>query len=251
VQIHDGQRREYIDGRLLVTRLPKPEALKAQRRLQAELGHKVTASGLEASGYVILFTTAPAARLPARIGLQAYRVRWQVEPEFKRWKSLCGFDCLPNILPDTILSWVRAKVLLGLLLERMAADASQRCIEAPTSDAPAVSPQAPSLQREKQRMPARLREPLPKQPVMARRAWFATSLLWPAMIAALIPQRLPALVEGLPRIVDRVEAMDRPAAAPSPVDKSRPRQVHAFRLMMSSHETNTTPGLLQRAASSC
>jgi hypothetical protein len=47
-------------------------------------------------------------------------LRWQIELQFKRWKSLCGFDVLPNFRDDTTLAWLSAKVLLGTLLDRMA-----------------------------------------------------------------------------------------------------------------------------------
>ena len=77
----------------------------------------------EAAAYVVLFTTAPKSRLDAARCLALYRIRWQVELLFKRWKSLCGFDRLPNYLDETILAWLYAKVLLALLMQRMASSA--------------------------------------------------------------------------------------------------------------------------------
>jgi hypothetical protein len=62
----------------------------------------------------------PKSRLDAARCLALYRIRWQVELLFKRWKSLCGFDRLPNYLDETILAWLHAKVLLALLMQRMA-----------------------------------------------------------------------------------------------------------------------------------
>jgi IS4 transposase len=56
--------------------------------------------------------------------LELYRLRWQVELAFKRWKSLCHFDRLPNHRDDTILSWLYAKFLLALLMHRMTSGAS-------------------------------------------------------------------------------------------------------------------------------
>ena len=56
--------------------------------------------------------------------LELYRLRWQIELAFKRWKSLCHFDRLPNYRDDTILSWLYAKLLLALLMQRMASGAS-------------------------------------------------------------------------------------------------------------------------------
>lgn len=114
---HDEDR---ISGRLIAIRLPKEEAERARKRLRKEQGAShVTKESLEAAGYVVLFTTVPRSRMNAARCLQAYRLRWQIELQFKRWKSLCGFDRLPNYRDDTIVAWLYAKVLLGILLDRM------------------------------------------------------------------------------------------------------------------------------------
>jgi Transposase DDE domain len=106
-------------GRFIATQLPAPEAEQARKRLRAELGKEATAESIEAAGYVMLFTTAPRERMTASKCLLAYQLRWQVELQFKRWKSLCGFDRLPNYRDDTIIAWLYAKLLLGVLLDRM------------------------------------------------------------------------------------------------------------------------------------
>ncbi len=38
---------------------------------------------------------------------------------FKRWKSICGLDRLPNKIEETVVSWVLGKILLALVLDRM------------------------------------------------------------------------------------------------------------------------------------
>jgi hypothetical protein len=106
-------------GRLVAYRLPDDAVERARKRLRKELG-TVSAPVMEAAKYVLLFTTAVRGRLDAERCLQAYRLRWQIELQFKRWKSLCGFDVLPNFRDDTTLAWLYAKVLLGALLDRMA-----------------------------------------------------------------------------------------------------------------------------------
>lgn len=113
---HDDER---TSGRLIATRLPADEVEKARKRLRKEQGASVTKESLEAAAYVLLFTTAPRERMSASRCLEAYRLRWQIELQFKRWKSLCGFDRLPNYRDDTIVAWLYAKVLLGILLDRM------------------------------------------------------------------------------------------------------------------------------------
>lgn len=106
-------------GRLIAYRLPDDAVERARKRLRKELG-TVSAPVMEAAKYVLLFTTALRSHLDAERCLQAYRLRWQIELQFKRWKSLCGFDVLPNFRDDTTLAWLYAKVLLGALLDRMA-----------------------------------------------------------------------------------------------------------------------------------
>jgi hypothetical protein len=118
VSIEQGD--DIIRGRFIATRLPADQAEKARQRLRKKDGpNKVSAESLEAAAYVMLLTTVPRDRMSADRCLQAYRLRWQIELQFKRWKSLCGFDRLPNYRDDTIVAWLYAKLLLGMLLDRM------------------------------------------------------------------------------------------------------------------------------------
>jgi hypothetical protein len=112
-----------VYGRLVAMRLPVAQAEKARARLAREHGSKVSALDREAAAYVVLFTTVAKSRLDARRCLELYRLRWQIELLFKRWKSLCGFDRLPNYLDETITAWLYAKVLLALLMQRMGVSA--------------------------------------------------------------------------------------------------------------------------------
>ena len=112
--------RRVVPGRLIGYRLPDDAADRARERLRREKGTELSARVFEVAKYVLLFTTAARSRLDAARCLSAYRLRWQIELQFKRWKSLCGFDLLPNWRDDTTLAWLYAKVLLGALLDRMA-----------------------------------------------------------------------------------------------------------------------------------
>lgn len=123
VVIRDKEQQREIRGRLVAMRLPVAQAEKARARLKRELGGKVSDLDREAAAYVVLFTTVPRARLDTERCLELYRLRWQIELLFKRWKSLCGFDRLPNYLDETITSWLYAKVLLALLMQRMGVSA--------------------------------------------------------------------------------------------------------------------------------
>ena len=108
-----------IEGRVCIMRLPESEARKARKRARQEHGAKVSEQVLELAGYVVLFTTVPADRLSVSQCVELYRLRWQIELQFKRWKSLCGFDRMPNFRADTIASWLYAKILAAVLLERL------------------------------------------------------------------------------------------------------------------------------------
>jgi len=123
LDVHALLPNRHINGRFIAMRLPPDAAERARKRLRLENGTKTratSAQSLEAAGYVMLFTTAKRERLDAERCLQGYRLRWQIELQFKRWKSLCGFDYLPNQRDDTTLAWLYAKLLLGALLDRMA-----------------------------------------------------------------------------------------------------------------------------------
>lgn len=122
VVIHSREHRRDVEGRLIAVRLKAAQAEKARARVRREFGSKASPLDMEAAQYVVVFTTAPAKRLPAEMCLALYQLRWQIELAFKRWKSLCHFDRLPKYRDDTILTWLYAKLLLALLMQRMASD---------------------------------------------------------------------------------------------------------------------------------
>ena len=128
-----GEHREYrvqvrprggdaIEGRLIIMRLLPDQAAKARKRLYEEhTKSEVTPAMLELTDYVVLFTTVPAKRLSAEELIELYRLRWQIELNFKREKSIAGLDQLPSRLPETIHCWICAKYL-GIELARRLAE---------------------------------------------------------------------------------------------------------------------------------
>lgn len=126
IRLWDAQRHlRVVAGRLIGFRLPDKEAAEARERVRREHGPAASEDLLEAAAYVALFTTAPVERVSAARAVEAYRLRWQIELQFKRWKSLCRFDRLPNYRDDTILAWLSIKVLLGLLLDKLGSAAAE------------------------------------------------------------------------------------------------------------------------------
>jgi hypothetical protein len=115
-----------VAARLLIDRLPSHEAERARARLRKEQGAShVTEASLKMAEYVVLLTTAEAKRMPIARCLQAYRLRWQVELLYKRWKSLGGLDRVPNKRRDTLVAWLYVKLLLALLVERLGSAAAE------------------------------------------------------------------------------------------------------------------------------
>jgi hypothetical protein len=117
----NGQVRS-IRGRLCMVRLPQDKVQRARKRLRRrhqKQSIQLYPDTLEAAGYMILFTTASKQRLSTTQCLELYRLRWQIELQIKRWKSICGFDRMPNFRDDTIVSWLYAKMLAAALLEKL------------------------------------------------------------------------------------------------------------------------------------
>lgn len=118
VQGPDG----VITGRLCWLHLPEDKALEARKRLQREAEGDCDADALYAAEFVVVFTTT-TNQLSAQQVLEVYRARWQVELEFKRSKSVQDLDTLPNFLPETIYSWICAKLLLQQIAYKIATSA--------------------------------------------------------------------------------------------------------------------------------
>lgn len=100
-----------IKGRLCVMRLSGEAGAAARRRLRRDRPN-ASARAREAASYLILFTTVPAQRLPTGEVFELYRLRWQVELEIKREKSIGGLAKLPNFRDDTVATWIYVKLLL-------------------------------------------------------------------------------------------------------------------------------------------
>jgi len=101
-----------LRGRLCAVRLPDDKVEEARTRLRDEYGGKVSTEALEAAKWLMVFTTVSRRRLSTSRVLKLYRLRWQMELEIKRDKSIDGLDKLPNFVPATIQTWLYIKLLL-------------------------------------------------------------------------------------------------------------------------------------------
>lgn len=109
-------------GWLHAVRLPPAAAATARQRCRQvakRKGWTPSAAALELTGWVIVFTTVPAAAVDATAVLALYRCRWQVELAFKRLKSLLDLDALRtrrNSLLGTV--YILGKLLYAVVIER-------------------------------------------------------------------------------------------------------------------------------------
>ena len=74
---------------------------------------------LEFAKFIIVFTTFPEDKFSAEEVLECYRLRWQVELVFKRFKSLAQLGHLPKYDDDSARAWLYGKLLLALLVEKL------------------------------------------------------------------------------------------------------------------------------------
>jgi hypothetical protein len=114
------ERGERIRGRLCAVRLPPNKVEEARARLRREQGADLSAESLEMANFVVVFTTVRRARLSTERVMELYSLRWQVELSIKRDKSIAGLDQLPNFRPETIRSWILAKMLLTQIARKIA-----------------------------------------------------------------------------------------------------------------------------------
>ena len=115
-----------VPGRVCVLRKSGAAMCIAHRvlgRKASRKGRAVQPQTGEFATYVIVFTTFPAAEFPAERVLEWYRLRWQVELVFKRFKSLAQLGHLPKHDDDSAKAWLYGKLLVALLVEKLIRDA--------------------------------------------------------------------------------------------------------------------------------
>jgi hypothetical protein len=121
--VQEGKR---YTGRLCAIRKNAVATTRAQEKLQRHARKKQKVVGEEAlklAGFIMVFTTAIEKGLSTKEVLELYRVRWQIELRFKHLKSLLGLGCLPKYDAQSCRAWIQAKLLCGLLIERLMREA--------------------------------------------------------------------------------------------------------------------------------
>lgn len=109
-----------VAGRVCAIRKSEYAIEQAQRRLQRKASKRQTKTRpetLEYAKYVIVFTTQATAT-PAEI-LEHYRLRWQIELVFKRFKTLAQLGHLPKHDERSSRAWLYGKLFVALLTQKL------------------------------------------------------------------------------------------------------------------------------------
>jgi len=115
---HEGKKRALRLCAVRMSETAAQKALKKLRRKAQKQSSQPQAQTEEMSGYTMVLTSLDAKEHSAANVLNVYRYRWQVELVFKRLKSLLGLGHLPKQNPQSARSWMQAKILTALLVER-------------------------------------------------------------------------------------------------------------------------------------
>lgn len=106
--------------RLCVSPLHQEAAERARqrvRRIASKKGRTPSQNSLLAAGFVLILTNLPAQTWSLAQVFALYRLRWQVEVQFKRYKSLLQLDHLRAKDPALAQTYLLGKLLAILILD--------------------------------------------------------------------------------------------------------------------------------------
>jgi hypothetical protein len=117
-----GNRQKRIAGRVCVIRKTDEAIRLAHKRLKrraSKNGEQLRPETLRHAEYVILFTTFSRSRFGAAEVMNWYRLRWQIELVFKRFKQISQLGHLPKYDDESAKAWLYGKLFVALLTEKL------------------------------------------------------------------------------------------------------------------------------------
>jgi hypothetical protein len=124
IPLEDGS---AVEGRICAIRKSQQATQLALRKLMK----KVTKNGVALepetvlfAGYVLVFTTLSEVEFEPHTILDWYRLRWQIELVFKRFKQIAQLGHLPKNDPESATAWLYGKLFVALLVEKLLAHAN-------------------------------------------------------------------------------------------------------------------------------
>lgn len=94
------------------------QARKELRQYSSRRGTTPTALTLMLCDFIIIITTLPDDVFSLKAILELYRIRWQVELVFKRFKSVLKIGAIPKYTDESTEAWIYGKMFIALLIER-------------------------------------------------------------------------------------------------------------------------------------
>jgi len=94
-------------------------AQKKLRRRASKQGNKLRPETLVFAKYVTVLTTFPEQHFSAAEVLEWYRIRWQIELVFKRFKQIAQLGHLPKHDDESAKAWLYGKLFAALMTERI------------------------------------------------------------------------------------------------------------------------------------
>lgn len=115
-----------VPGRICVIAKSQQATQRACKKLRKKAYEQriaLEADTLLYAGYILTFTTLAETELSAWQVLEWYRLRWQIELVFKRFKQIVQLGHLPKNDPQSARAWLYGKMLVALLVEKLLAHA--------------------------------------------------------------------------------------------------------------------------------
>jgi hypothetical protein len=128
ITLADGQNGSVVEGRICAVRKSEEAIATALRKLTRRAqknGEKLKEETKLYARYVIVFTTIEEDILGAAEAMNLYRLRWQIELVFKRFKQMIDLGHLPKSDPQSSRSWLYGKMFSALLTEKLVATAER------------------------------------------------------------------------------------------------------------------------------
>lgn len=121
-----GPNKTKLKGRLCVLRKSQAAIEKAHKKLRQKAiknGTNLQPQTLIYAKYVMVFSNFSEAKFSAESILEWYRLRWQVELVFKRFKQIVHLGHLPKYDDESAKAWLYGKLFVALLTEKLIAHA--------------------------------------------------------------------------------------------------------------------------------
>ena len=117
-----GAHGKHIPGRICAIRKTEEairQSHKSLHRRASKNGQQLRPETLLHAKYVIVFTTFPESRFSATEVMRWYRLRWQIELVFKRFKQIAQLGHLPKHDDESAQAWLYGKLFIALLAEKL------------------------------------------------------------------------------------------------------------------------------------